>query len=61
VICIIKALQQVEVQEVSLVDEGLVKGDGFYFEKIDPTTNQNNSFKEKNIRNSKAIFKIYCK
>jgi hypothetical protein len=43
VICIIKALQQVEVQEVNLLDQGSAKGDGFYFEKFDPTTNQKNS------------------
>lgn len=58
-ICIIKALQQVE--DISVVDEGLAKGDGFYFEKFDPTTNQKFHFRTSIIRKSKNIFKVYCK
>jgi hypothetical protein len=60
-ICIIKALQQVEVQEVNVVDEGLVKGDGFYFKKIDPITKQKIPFKDINYKKLKKHFKIYCK
>jgi len=56
VICIIKALQQVEVQEVSVMVEGLVKGDDFYFEKFDPTTNQKISFKDNNYKKLKSHF-----
>jgi hypothetical protein len=60
VICTIKALQQVEVQEVSVMVEGLAKGDG-YFEKIDPTTTKKIHLRTSIVRNSKNILKIYCK
>jgi hypothetical protein len=56
VICIIKALQQVEVQEVSIMVEGLAKGDDFYFEKFNPTTNQKIPFKDINCKKLKKHF-----
>jgi hypothetical protein len=56
VICIIKALQQVEIQEVNLLDEGSFKGDGFYFENFDPTTNQKIPFKDINCKKLKKHF-----
>ncbi len=36
--------------------EGLVKGDGFYFEKFDLTTNQKISFKDNNYKKLKSHF-----
>jgi hypothetical protein len=36
--------------------EGLVKGDSFYFEKFDPTTNQKSPFKNINCKKLKKHF-----
>jgi hypothetical protein len=55
-IFIIKALQQVKVQEVCVMVESLVKGHGFYFEKSHLTTNQKNSFKDNNYKKLKIHF-----
>lgn len=36
--------------------EGLAKGDGFYFENFDPTTNQKNPFKNMTYKKLKKHF-----
>ncbi len=45
-----------EVQEVSVMVEGLAESDGFYFENFDPTTNQKIPFKNINCKKLKKHF-----
>ncbi len=45
-----------QVEEVNVVDEGLAKGDGFYFKNFDPTTNQKIPFKDINCKKLKKTF-----